>query len=215
MVNKNSNTEKLIFTIKNIEGIDKINEVEITNNLIKCVNFVHSKFGDLEIKQIKIDDSKELFDFYFKSLSEEARIFFCPYPIFNPRPHNPEELAETIRNWQKEDDWTILKLSKNKQIIGICLLKKFKTNKPTSGLAIHEKFQKMGLGNLLQIIINEQARLLGIKELVITLAPDNMASLKVHQKAGFKQTGRRVPHFTYINGVKKIDRDDIEMVKKI
>lgn len=210
----NSNVKNIQLSLKKLPGIEAVSQVKISNNIIKYVAIRSTLVGNLRIEPLKIKDAPELFNFYFHGLSEIARNFFCPYPIFNPPPNNPEELSNTIKKWERENDWTFLKLLKDKQIIGVCLLKRFKTERPTSGLAIREEFQKKGLGILLQTIINEQARLLGIKVLTITLAQNNIASLKVHEKAGFKKNGRLVPHFTYIRGIKKIDRYDIEMIKK-
>ena len=96
----------------------------------------------------------------------------------------------------------------------MCLLKKYRREQATSGLAIRERFQKMGLGYLLQTIVNEQARLLGLSGFCVTVSPDNIASLKVHEKCGFNRTGRLVPHFSYQNGVEVVDRYDVEMAIK-
>lgn len=214
MSNNNSNVKNIQSCLKELPEIEAVSEVKIDGNIIKHITIQSSSLGRLIVSSLHTKDAPELFNFYFQGLSERARNFFCPYPIFNPRPSDPEDLSNKIKNWKREKDWTLLKLLTDRQIIGICLLKRYKTGRPTSGLAIHEKFQKMGLGILLQTIINEQACLLGIKILTITLAQNNVASLKVHEKAGFKKTGRLVPHFTYIKGVKKMDRLDIEMIKK-
>ena len=93
-------------------------------------------------------------------------------------------------------------------------MKRYKTDRPTTGLAVSEEYQKKGLGVYLQTIVNEQAKLLDLKKLVNTFAPDNIVSIKLHQRAGYKETGRLVPHFTYVKGVKTVDRDDIEMIKE-
>lgn len=209
-----ANIKKIQANLNKLPGVE-VDEIKIENNIIKHIAVQTLAVGKLVIESIDIKDSTKLFNFYFQGLSEKARNFFPPYPLFSPSPKDSKELAEKIKNWQQEDDWTVLKLLKDGQIIGMCLLKKYKTDNPTSGLAVSEKFQKMGLGALLQTIINEQARLLRIKKLTITLAQNNMASLKVHKKTGFKKTGRLVPHYIYINGVKTKDRDDIEMVKEI
>jgi hypothetical protein len=34
----------------------------------------------------------------------------------------------------------------------------------------------------------------------------------MHEKCGFKLTGRQMPHYGYKNGEKVIDREDIELV---
>lgn len=205
-----NSSEEVKLILNKLPGI-KVFEVVIKDNIINSITLSSESLGDLNIESITLSDSKELFEFYFERLSEKQRIFFPPYPLFSPRPKDSKELEKKIRDWEKEDDWIALKLVKDKQIIGVCLLKRYKTNRPTSGLAIATRFQKMGLGTLLQTIINEQCRLLGIKKLIITLAKENVASLKVHEKTGFTKTGKLVPHFIYQNGVKKIDRQDIEM----
>lgn len=200
--------------LEKLPGVQTVSEVEIRNNLIEHMVIKTRLLGKLNLKRLEIEDAEELFNFYFQGLSEKSRIFFPPYPLFSPRPKDSEELAGKIKDWKKEDDWIVLELLKNNLLIGICLLKRYKTKRPTSGLAVHEKFQKKGLGILLQTIINEQARLLGLKKLIITLAQNNKASFKVHEKAGFKKTNRLVPHFTYMNGEEIIDRYDIEMIKE-
>ena len=53
-----------------------------------------------------------------------------------------------------------------------------------------------------------------LKKLYATLAQENIASLRVHEKCGFKQTGKLVPHFGYQDGNKVVDRQDIEMVRE-
>lgn len=214
MSDNDSSSKNIQSHLRELSGIKTVSQVKISNNIIRYINIKTTTLGELTLERVIVEDSLKLFNFYFHGLSETARIFFCPYPIFNPRPKSPEELSDTIKDWEREDDWVLLKLSKDTQIIGICLLKKYKTKLPTSGLAVREKFQKMGLGILLQTIINEQAQLLQLKKLTITLAQNNVASLKVHEKTGYKKTGRLVPHFTYIEGVKKIDRVDIEMIKE-
>lgn len=210
----NSSLSSIQLSLLKLPGVVGVYEVRIKENIIQHITIQSKIMGKLIVNRLQIKDSPQLFDFYFHGLSETARFFFPPYPLFSPSPKDQEELANTIKNWKQENDWTVLKLLKEKQIIGVCLLKRFNTKRPTSGLAVHEKFQRRGLGTLLQTIINEQARLLGLKKLTITLAQRNVASLKVHEKTGYKKTGRLVPHFTYIQGVKKIDREDIEMIKK-
>lgn len=214
MPDKRVNTKNILLRLKELPGITDMSQVKINGNLINQIAIQSESMGKLVIRRLDLKDSRKLFNFYFQGLSKKARNFFCPYPLFNPLPKSPKELLNKIKTWRRENDWTVLKLLKNSQIIGVCLLKRYNTKRPTSGLAIHEKFQKRGLGILLQTVINEQAQLLKIKKLTITLAPNNKASLKVHQKAGFKKTNRLVPHYTYIQGVKKRDRYDIEMIKE-
>lgn len=213
-MNRNSGKGDIQSQLKTLPGVKDVNEVKIKGRIIHHLTIQSKLLGKLEVSRLEVKDARRLFNFYFKSLSEQSRVFFPPYPLFSPRPKDPEELARKIKDWKNEDDWTVLKLLKDKQIIGICLLKRYKTDRPTTGFGVSEKYQKKGPGVYLQAIVDEQAKLLGLKKLVISIAPDNLASLRLHHRAGFKETNRLVPHYVYIDGVKKIDRHDIEMIKK-
>jgi RimJ/RimL family protein N-acetyltransferase len=204
--------EELKQILQKMPGVTSVGKPEIENNLIKNITVNHKKLGRLTIKRLESDNAPELYDFYFQGLSGESRRFWPPYPLFSPLPASSDELKQRIKDWEKETDWTVLGLIKDKTIAGVALLKRYKTEHPVSGLAVRDSFHKMGLGFLLQTIINKQARLLGLPKLFVTIAPDNPNSLRMHEKCGFKQTGRQVPHFGYKNDEKIIDREDIELV---
>ena len=204
--------ENIKCALEKLPGVESATEIEIENRLIEHISIEHKSTGRIIIHRLNVEDALALFDFYFQGLSGKSREFFPPYPLFNPPPNSVEELSTRIIDWKKEDDWTFLTLNKDEQIIGVCLLKKYKREQPTSGLAVREEFQKRGLGFLLQTIVNKQACLLGIKKFCVTVAPENVASLQVHKKCGFRQTGKLVPHLGYKDGVKVIDRYDVEMV---
>jgi len=202
------------YVHEKLPGVESVDEIKIKDRIIDYISVRNESIGRLIVYRLTVEDSSALFDFYFHGLSEKSRNFFNPYPLFSPPLNSAEELANRIRDWEKENDWTVWKLVKDEQIIGMCLLKRYKTERPTSGLAVREKFQKFGLGSLLQTIVNEQARLINLEILYITLAQDNIASLQVHKKCGFQETGRLVPHLAYKKGTKIVDRHDIEMVIK-
>ncbi len=202
-------------SLKKLPGTQGVNGIRIKNRLIESISLKHTKTGSLKLQRLAVKDAPALFDFYFRGLSKKSRRLFPPYPLFSPAPVNTRELTQKIKNWQKESDWTVLKLTKARRIIGICLLKRYASKRPTSGLAVREKFKRRGLGTLLQTVINHQAALLKLKRITVTLAKDNTASLKVHEKCGFKKTSRSVPHYAYKKGKKVIDRYDMEMIKDI
>lgn len=201
--------------LENLPRVKSVNEIRTNNKIIESISIAHEALGTIKFQRLDVVDSVELFEFYYQGLSEKSRIFFPPYPLFSPPVNSAEELGKRIADWKKEDDWTVLKLTKNDRIIGTCHLKRWKTERPVSGLAVREEFQKMGLGFLLQTVVVQQACLLKLLRLYVTVAPDNVASLRVHKKCGFKKTGRLVAHFVYKNGVKEIDRHDIEMVLEL
>lgn len=205
---------KIKDILEKIPGIKSVDKIEIEDKIIKYICVEKELMGKLMIQSLSEEDGSALYEFYLKGLSEKSRNFFPPYPLFSPLPKSSNDLTKRIIDWKKETDWTVLKLLKKKKIIGVCLLKRFKTKRPTSGLAIEEEFHKTGLGTLLQTVINEQVRLLEIKKLYITAAQDNIASLELHKKCGFVETGKLVPHFIYKDKIKEIDRYDVEMVKR-
>lgn len=210
----NNNTKNIKDVLEKLQAVKSVDEIKIKDKIIEQVIVEKESIGKLIINRLGAEDSAALFDFCFQGLSEKSRNFFDFYPLFRPLPSSVQELSDRIKNWQKEDDWTVFKLIKDKEIIGISLLKRYKTERPVSGLAVREKFQRMGLGTLLQTIVNEQARLLNLKKLWSGAAQNNIASLRLHEKCGFKKTGKLVPHFTYENGVKKINRYDVDLIKE-
>ena len=208
-------TQSIKNTLDKLPGLTSVGDISIVDRKIENLILEKESIGILSIRRLKVADAAALYAFYFQGLSPRSRDFFPPYPLFSPPISSWEELAERIREWQKEDDWTALILIKDKNIIGMGLLKRYNTERPVSGLAVSEQFQEKGLGSLIQTIINEQARLLRLRALYATAAPDNAASLKVHEGCGFRRTGQLKPHYVYRNGEREIDRQDVELVLKI
>jgi RimJ/RimL family protein N-acetyltransferase len=113
---------------------------------------------------------------------------FAPYPLFHVPPNSADELSSRIANWQEEDDWTALILLKKGLIIGFALLKRFRTEQVTSAIVVRDEFLKRNLGYLLQSLIVEQARLLAVRRFHVKIISDNVASMRLHEKCGFRQT---------------------------
>jgi len=212
MNTNHSDADDIRSVLEKLPGVVSVQGIEIKDSMAERFSLEKGEVGRLSVERLDVEDAPALFDFYFQGLSEESRNLFPPYPLFSPPLSSVEELSNRIREWKKEDDWTFLKLTQEEQIIGVCLLKRYKTERPRSGLAVREEFQGRGLGFLLQTIVNEQARLLRLERLYASVAPDNIASLRIHEKCGFKKTGRTVAHYGYKNGIKEVDRFDIEMV---
>jgi len=192
--------------------VDELHEVSILDGVIKKIVFNNKSLGLLLLSNLEPGDSKWLYHFYFHSLSEQSRILFPPYPLFSPHPESADDLRERIKDWQKENDWVFFTLRNSRQILGVSLLKRMSTGRPTSGLAVADESHKIGLGFFLQKVIEAQARLLKLGRIYITLARDNIASFNLHRKCGFVETGRLLPHYAYRNGEKIVDRYDREMI---
>jgi len=196
--------------LERIPQVNSVDSIEIEENIIKYVSIDIKALGIMAVRRLDLNYSTALFDFYFKGLSEASRKRFYPYPLFDTPLKSAAELTTRIKDWQKEDDWTLLNLMKAQQIIGICLLKRFRTPQATSAIALDEEYRNRGLGYLMQTIVNEQARFLRLKKFHVKVEPDNIASIRLHEKCGFKQT-RTVPYSGYKDGVRK-EIPVIEMV---
>lgn len=190
------------FVFENLPQVKSVDQINIANGFIQTIVLNIKYIGETVIHNVDMGSERALFEFYTRGLSEKSRSLFYPYPLFNPRPISVEDLATRINDWKKENDWVMFCLYKGKQIIGVVFIKKMGTGLPTTGLAIRDKYQNKGLGHLLQQIVIEQARLLKVKMIYITVLPDNLASIRVHEKCGFKQEGM-VTYLKCINGVKE------------
>lgn len=210
-----TDAQRITEQLGKLRGVTSVTNIDIRKRMIENIDIRTESTGELTVRRLQAADAQDLFHFYFHELSAEAREFFPPYPLFSPEPSSAEELGDRITDWDKEDDWTVMNLTKDGGIKGMGLLKRYRTERPTSGLAVSEQYQNKGLGVLIQTLINEQARLLGLKAVWATAAPENAASIRVHEKCGFVKTGEMKPHFVYKDGAKVVDRQDVEMVLKL
>jgi RimJ/RimL family protein N-acetyltransferase len=196
--------------------------VKVEDKIIKFISLETKALGRITVQQLDVDDALALFDFYSEGLSEKPKRLFAPYPLFSTPPASANELASRIADWKKEKDWTVLNLIKDREIIGFVMLKRFYSKQATSAIAVRDEFLKKDLGSIMQNIIIEQAKLLNLKSFHVKIVSDNLASVRLHEKYGFKQT-RILPPPIYedilqylserdkINGNKAVDRHIIEM----
>jgi RimJ/RimL family protein N-acetyltransferase len=215
-------SEKIKNALRSLPGFALTGSVEIEKCFITRLSIATDSAGALSACRLEVNDAPALFEFYTKGLSEKPKKMFAPYPLFHTPPKSAEELAKRITDWQKEDDWTAISLFKEKKIIGFGLLKRFRSPQATSAIVIRDDYLQKGLGCLVQCIIVEQARLLNIPGFHIKVVSDNYASIRLHEKCGFKQTKNIPPSlyeeiFQYLNkedkrnGKKAIKRHLIEM----
>ena len=215
--------EELKRALGALPQVASVDEIKVENDIIKYASIETGSVGKVTVHQLDVNDAAGLFDFYSHGLSEKPRRQFAPYPLFHTPPVSADELACRIADWKREDDWTAVNLVKDGRIIGFGLLKRFKSEQVTSAIVIRDEFLKKGLGYLLQNIIIEQARLLNLKRFHVKVVSDNLASVRLHEKCGFRQT-RILPSalygeiFKYLserdeeNGNKAVDRKLFEMV---
>ncbi len=216
-------TETLKHTLEALPPVVFVDEIMIEDDIILSLSIKTRAIGKITLCQLDIRDAPRLFEFYSEGLSEKARRLFAPYPLFHTPPDSANELAQRIVDWKKENDWIALSLVKDNRIIALGILKRFKTEQVTSAIVIRDEFLKKGLGHLLLSVIVEQARLLKLKGFHIKVISDNVASVRLHAKCGFRRT-RILPPPLYEeilqylsdsdkkNGVEAVDRHVLEMV---
>jgi RimJ/RimL family protein N-acetyltransferase len=174
--------------LESLSPVASVGAIAIEEGFIQSLSVVTDAAGTLQMQRLDVRDAPELYEFYSQGLSEKARRLFAPYPLFDTPPAAAGELAARIAAWKREDDWTALNLFKDGRIIGFGLLKRFRSEQATSAIVIGDAFQKRGLGLLLQTAIVEQARLLKLKGFHIKVISDNLASVRLHEKCGFRHT---------------------------
>ena len=216
-------TEELKRALEALSQVSSVHEIKIEDNFIKYISVETGSTGRVTVHQLDKNDAAGLFKFYTEGLSEKPRRLFDPYPLFHTPPGSAGELASRIADWKKEDDWTAVNLFKDERIIGFGMLKRFKSEQVTSAIVIRDEYLKKGLGCLLQNIIIEQARLLNLKRFHVKVVSDNLASVRLHEKCGFRQS-KILPSaiykdmFKYLSdndkkkGDKTVDRHLVEMV---
>jgi RimJ/RimL family protein N-acetyltransferase len=210
---------------RNLQVLPEVSlgEIEVEDNIIKYISLETRAIGGVTVRQLDIADAPGLFEFYTEGLSEKPRRLFAPYPLFHTPPRSADELASRITNWKSENDWTALILVKDRRTIGFALLKRFSTEQVTSAIVVRDEFLKRKMGYLLQSMIVEQARLLNLKRFHVKIVSDNLASVRLHEKCGFRQT-RVLPPPIYEeileylsdsdkkNGNEPVDRHIVELV---
>jgi len=216
-------TEALRCNLRALPEVVSLGEIEVEDNIIKYISLETRAIGGVTVHQLEIADAPGLFEFYTEGLSEKPRRLFAPFPLFHTPPSSADELASRITNWKSENDWTALILVKDRRTIGFALLKRFSTKQVTSAIVVRDEFLKRKMGYLLQSMIVEQARLLNLKRFHVKIVSDNLASVRLHEKCGFRQT-RVIPPPIYEeileylrdsdkkNGNEPVDRHIVELV---
>lgn len=216
-------TEALRRNLQALSEVVSLGEIEVEDNIIKYISLETRAIGGVMVHQLDIADAPGLFELYTEGLSEKPRRLFAPFPLFHTPLSSADELASRITNWKSENDWTALILVKDRRTIGFALLKRFSTEQVTSAIVVRDEFLKRKMGYLLQIMIVEQARLLNLKRFHVKIVSDNLASVRLHEKCGFRQT-RVLPPPIYEeileylrdsdkkNGNEPVDRHIVELV---
>jgi len=137
----------------------------------------------LVLRKLTINDAEAL----FKTVGDpEVMQFWAPGPdqtFF----HTLERINAINTHWDKHGfgDWAIIE-KQQKQLIGFCGLHYLEgMSEVNVGYALEKAKWKLGFGTeLLNALLNFGFDILGLKEIVAVIDPQNTASLKLIQKCG-------------------------------
>jgi RimJ/RimL family protein N-acetyltransferase len=191
-------------------SLQGVAEFEIKNGWIEHLTVVAPELTGCSLRRLGDEDCDALYSFYTAGLSPTSRVLFPPYPLFKPWPVSADELWGRLQQWRAESDWTVMCLWIEETIRGVGLLKRLSAS-PTTGLSTDETVRGRGFGTLIQRVLMWQALLQGVALLRVTVAPENSASMALHRRCGYLDTGRTVPHTLQLPSGEAVTRDDVEM----
>lgn len=185
-------SEELKHTLEALPPVVSVDEIKVEDGFVQSLVIRTRTIGEVMVCRLEADDAPKLFALYVDGLSETSRRLFAPYPLFHIPPASADELATRIADWKTENNWTALNVVKDNRIIGLGILKRIGTEQVTSAIMVGDEYQGKGLGFLLQSLVVAQARLLKVRRFHIKVISDNQASVRLHEKCGFRWT-RRLP----------------------
>jgi phosphinothricin acetyltransferase len=124
----------------------------------------------------------DIFNYYVENTNSAFPAVSVLYPYFN-------KILEAVK------DYPTFAIVNEEQVVGFCFLHAYK---PMSAFAecaeftcfIDKDYTGGGLGTLVLEKIESEAKKIGIKTILSSIAGDNLGSIKFHQKHGFRECGR-------------------------
>lgn len=137
-----------------------------------------NKENSFEIREIREDDSKELFNL-LNDLDKLTKKFFHPH-LFDYK--TIDAICKS-----KKDHYFVLIL--NNKIIGYSFLRLFEYEIPSFGILIKRKFTNCGYGTILTKWTIDKARDLGYKKVILKTYKNNYSAQKLYEKFEFNIIG--------------------------
>ena len=142
---------------------------------------IDSLKGNISILPLKIDDVSPLCN-AFKAAPDDYSRYFTPFQ-FTPR------VLETILSTATKDRYNLIRV--DERVAGFYMLRGFDEGFqiPTYGVWISPDFGRLGIGRLTLDHAISTCRLMGVKELMLKVHPENSVAKNLYEKSGFKRIG--------------------------
>ncbi|MBS1748921.1 MAG: N-acetyltransferase [Bacteroidetes bacterium] len=138
----------------------------------------------MQIRPANIEDLQQILDIYNYAITHTTA-------VYDYEPHTPEMRKQWFAAKQK-DGYPVLVAEEDGVIKGFCALGSFRAwaaYKFTVENAIYVKEieQGKGIGKLMMRALIEQAKQLGYHTIVAGIDADNLPSIRLHERFGFKE----------------------------
>jgi len=142
------------------------------------------------LRTLKWEDLDDLLDVINTLIEESAEI---EYDTHMTRDAEADWLASTLANFEKDKVLPVVAEVKGKVIASSSISTKgFTCEKHVGnlGILIRSGYRDRGIGTEMMKILMEQARLMNLKVLTLSVFATNKRAIHVYEKVGFKEAGR-------------------------
>lgn len=108
-------------------------------------------------------------------------------------------ISKYVDDWGREGDLGFIAVNTEGQSIGSITIRYFDEDHkgfgyvnhdiPELGMALLAAYRGQGIGTALFQRLFDESREIGIKQISLSVAPDNLAAVKLYQRFGFKEVG--------------------------
>lgn len=174
--------------------------------------FTTKKDRKITIRVVDKNDAQKLMDFINPIFSEDTFLMHGPKDLVKIK-EEQKFVREQIKKI-KEKKGVHLLAEYQKQIIGSCDLRRMNFRQKHMGeigIAINAGFREEGLGQKLLLLLENEAKKMGLKAIFLYCFANNSRALHVYEKMGYKRVGFLPKAYEYKGGFV----DSITMYKEI
>lgn len=154
----------------------------------------------IDIREASPEDYEgKKYEFVYRWLSEVSEfLYFAP---------NEDRLEKDRARFQErlKSDNVVVAVTRDGKVVGQCWLIKSESPKlshvASVGIAVAKKYQKTGIGVALLTKVEDVARSMGIKKIEAEVVEQNIPSMSLFRKMGYREEGVRRKKFNYKGGL--------------
>lgn len=153
-------------------------------------NFKTQKGKEITIRVIDKEDAQKLMDFINPIFKEDTFLMRGPKDLVDFKEEN-KYVREQIKKLKKQERLLLLAVYENK-IIGSTDLRRMvyrQKHMGEIGIAVGEGFREEGVGQKLLLLLENEAKKMGLKAFFLHCFANNQRALHVYEKMGYKRVG--------------------------